>query len=489
MSKGFFKQNQLVSKKIKNGKSNTAHCGKCGLYRICTSPQMKPSGTNKLRFLSLAEAPGEGEDYKNEQFVKDVGQFHRRKLRGVGYHIDDGIKDYAIKCCPPEDKNITMTQIRCCRPKLRETIDYYKPHVILAMGEVALKALISHKFDKEIGSVGKWRGAMIPDREYQAWICPVFHPSYCLQKNTPEIAEKYYEEDLKHAMSLLDVPLPYHVFEDEESKIEILKHPKDINQYLKKLLYYDDIRLTAYDYETTGLKPYREGHRIRTCSISHGPDHAVAFPIVQSQTFIQLFERYLSSNEIHKIAANAKFERDWSYQNLGMPLHSVFFDTQIAAHHLDNRPGITSLEFQNYINFGIEPYDSEIKEYLKSKDVNGKEGSGNDFNNIFKADLRKLLIYNGMDSMTEFRLSLVQMDRMGIDYSHLYNGIGGEVLAPQYPDFNVKRGGVDEKKEKRKQEKAGRQKKSVAKRRKASTPKKKPEASSQEKKKKKRTKG
>jgi len=437
MAKGFFKQDDLASKKIQKGNSKTAHCGECGLYKTCMSPKMPPTGSNKYRFLSLAEAAGEKEDYRNEQLVGDSGQFHRRKLRMFGFNIDDGIKDNANKCHPPGNKTPTATQRRACRPFLQETIDTYNPHVILALGESALRALISHKFDKDIGGIGKWRGAMIPDREYQAWICPMFHPSYCIRKTTPEIAEKYYEDDLKHALNLLDVPLPYHVFENEESKIEILKHPKEINKYMQSLIHYDDIQLSAFDYETTGLKPYREGHKIRTCSISQGPDHAVAFPMIQSQEFQRLFARFCASTEIKKIAANAKYERDWTMVNLDLSLNEIFFDTQLGAHFLDNRPGITSLEFQNYINFGIEPYDKEIKEYLKSKDVNGNEGSGNDFNNIFKADLRKLLIYNGMDSMTEFRLGLVQMDRIGIDYSHLYSGVDGKVLAPQYPDFKT----------------------------------------------------
>lgn len=465
MAKGFFKQNQVSSKKIQKGNSKTAHCGECGLYKSCSNPKMPPTGNNKHPFLSLNYAVEEKDDYKNEQFIDDGSQFHRRKLRSLGYHIDDGIKDNAIKCNPPENKTPTMTQVRACRPKLVETINTYRPHVILAIGEIALRALISHKFNKDIGSIGKWRGMMIPDREYQAWICPIFHPNYCLSKKTSEVVEKYYEEDLKHAMNLLNVPLPYHVFEDEKSKIEILKHPNEINKYMQKLIHYDDIRLTAFDYETTGLKPYREGHKIRTCSISHGPDHAVAFPMIQSQEFQRLFARFCASTEIKKIAANAPFERDWSNVCLGMEINAIFFDTQLASHHLDNRPKITSLEFQNYVNFGIEPYDSEIKEFLKSKDVNGKEGSGNDFNTIFKADLLELLTYNGMDSLTEFRLGLVQMDRIGIDYSHLYSGVGGKILAPQYPDYKEDKRGKDngekskEGKKKRKPKKKTSQKK------------------------------
>lgn len=438
MGKGFFRQEQIASNRNFNT-PNHAQCGKCKLKDTCMSPKMPPTGNFKVPLYQIAEAPGGWEDQKNEQLVGDSGQFHRRVMRRLGFHIDDGLKDNANRCRPPENKKPTKTQMQHCRPNIRETINKYKPHVIIAMGEMAVKSLIDHKFDGDIGEIGKWQGAIIPDQEYKAWICPTFHPSYVIRDTSPKAVEKIYEENLKHALQMLDIPLPYYVFENEEDKIEILKHPKEINKFMKKLVHFHDVRLTAFDYETSGLKPHKEGHKIKTCSISWGPDHAVAFPIIKSPDFHKLFARYLASTDIMKMAADLKYEKNWSETVLGMNINGWKFDTQLGAHVLDNRPKITSLEYQNYVTFGQEPYDGSVKKYIKPN----KNPGGNDFNYIDQADLRELLLYNGMDSMTEFRLGIVMMARMGIEYQHLFNEVSAEELAPQYFEI-LEKGSADD---------------------------------------------
>jgi DNA polymerase len=431
--KGFFNKSQVASKKY-DTKTKSPRCGRCKLYETCKSPKMPPTGRGEQKVLYVGEAPGRKEDLRNEQFVGESGSILRRLLRKNGADLDAGIKTNSLICRPPDNEKPTKKQITACRPNLQQTIQQFQPHVIIPMGEMALKALISHKFQKDIGGIGRWRGSMIPDREYKCWICPTFHPSYVSRDETPESAEPIFKEDLRHALRLLDVPLPDYVYEDEEDKIEIIKHPKEITQWLKKLVHMEDVRLTAYDYESTGLKPQHPDQRIRTCSISCGPNHAVAFPIVQSKDFEQAFVRYLSSFEIKKIAANMKFERDWSQVKFGAMVNGLFLDTMLASHVLDNRPKINGLEFIAYAYFGVEPYDSEVRKYLKTDN-----DRGNELNRIFEADLRSLLIYNGMDSMLEFRAALVQMERLGIDYSHLYSGPTGRELAPQYPYDELRR--------------------------------------------------
>ena len=83
-----------------------------------------------------------------------------------------------------------------------------------------------------------------------------------------------------------------------------------------------------------------------------------------------------------------------------------------AAHILDNRPGITGLKFQSYVQFGVLGYDDDAAPYLKSADSYGvnrimeligtKEGS------------QKLLLYNGIDSLMAYRLALPQMEVLRI---------------------------------------------------------------------------
>ncbi len=422
---GFFKSSQLTSKKIKKG-NNNARCGECGLYKNCMNPKMSAGGRGVLKILIVAEAPGPTEDKRNEQLVGKVGKFLERKLRRTcKIELNDCKKTNAVICHPENNATPNKKQIKACNPNLQQTINEFQPHVIIPLGGVALDALIGHKFDQDIGGINKWRGSIIPDREYKAWICPTFHPSYVTRETSPKAAEIIFEQDLYDATSMLDIQLPDRTYEDLESKVEILKHHTEVTHWLKKLLY-GEACLTAFDFETTGLKPQREEQRIKTCAIADSPDHVVAFPMVQNKEFRQMLNRYFSSLHIRKIIANMKYERDWCHA-FGYKLNEVYFDTMIGAHCLDNRPGITGLEYQNYVNFGIEPYDSTVKQYIKPKGM-----KGNDLNYIHQADLRDVLIYNGLDSITELRQGIVMMDRFGIDYSHLYNDCDYRDFAPQY---------------------------------------------------------
>ena len=424
--KGFFKSTQLQSKKARTRESNLAQCGKCKLYENCLNPKMQPGGKGKVKILHVGQSPDEVEDKRNDQLVGPAGTFYSKTLKKVsGIDLEDCKKTNANICKPDNNKTPTNVQIKACRPNLKSIIKEFQPHVIIALGGEATYSLIGHKFSENIGGINKWRGFVIPDREYQAWVCPIFHPSYVTRDTSPEAAEKIFKEDLYDAVSMFNVDLPYYTKEDEENKIEILKHEREINAWLKDLV--KSKSLTAFDYEASGLKPHNEKHKIKTCAISCNPDHAVAFPMYESANFLQLLEKYLASNEIKKIMANAKYERDWTNVKLNMELNGIFFDTMIAAHCLDNRPKITGVEFQDYVNFGIEPYDDKVKPYIKPKGMRG-----NDLNYIDECNLEDLLIYNGMDSMSEFRLGILQMNVLGIEFEHLYSGKNLKEIAPQY---------------------------------------------------------
>lgn len=304
MNNGFFKQSQIQSKKINQRVPSTAQCGKCKLYQTCKNPKMPATGRGKIKLLSLAEAPGAEEDKKNEQLIGKVGQYYRRIMRSFEIDIDDGMKTNANICRPPKNKTPTLGQIKACRPNLVKTLNEFQPHVIIALGEVAVQSLIDHKFSKKVEGMQKWAGHIIPDREYNAWICPTFHPSYVQRETTPEIVEKYFKDHLRHAVKMLDVPLPEYS-KDETQHVEILKHEKETVSWLMDLMKKESV-LTAFDYETTGLKPQKKEQAIRTCSISLGPYHAVAFPIFDSDRFLSVFRSYLSSPKMKKIAANMK---------------------------------------------------------------------------------------------------------------------------------------------------------------------------------------
>ena len=414
MNKGFFwpcEASHVTTKTSRMvhapSKLQKVGCASCGLYKTCKSPKMPITGKGKRGILVIAEAPGRQEDEQNTQLVGLVGQLFRRELHHVGIDLDkDCWKTNAINCRPPNNRKPTSKEIQACRPRVWKMIEEYKPKLILLLGGSALEFFLGHRWKKALGGITKWRGWRIPDRDVKAWVCPLFHPSYIGRQEDDKAVILQFRQDLKRAVSLIENPFP--AFQDEKERVVIHTDITDIVTFLSYMAYHPP-KVIAFDYETTGIKPYREGHQIVSCAIADSANCSHAFPFKElSQATLNLLQNILQNKNIKKIAANMKFECIWSRVYLNCRVRGWYWDTMQAAHILDNRPGITGLKFQSYAQFGILDYSSEIAPFMKS----GDSRNSNDFNHIEKANLDELLLYNGMDALLTFRLAQLQIKKI-----------------------------------------------------------------------------
>jgi hypothetical protein len=120
------------------------------------------------------------------------------------------------------------------------------------------------------------------------------------------------------------------------------------------------------------------------------------------------FISLLQDKMILKCGHNIKFEQAWSEVILGTNVEGWHWDSMLAAHILDNRPNITGLKFQTYVNFGVADYASEVSPWLKSGD---KDGNGkNTVEELVSTESGrdKLLRYCAYDSIYEYRLQAMQ---------------------------------------------------------------------------------
>lgn len=383
-------------------------CIKCHLDRGCSSPKMPPSGKGEKGLLVIAEAPGRKEDEEGIQLIGKAGQIIRRSLKKVGIDLDrDCRKTNAVICRPPKNRTPTDKEIQACRPHVWKEIKEFCPKVILICGGAALESFLGHRWNEALGGINRWRGWAIPDREVGAWVVPTFHPSYIdRNKNNPAVSVVF-ERDIQRAVELLEVPFPQ--YEDEMKAVKIIDNDLDL-RYKLESLYREarkEKRLTAFDYETTGLKPYKEGHRIVSASIclEYSQGYSFMFPPHDSEA-CSWFTRILETPSIPKTAHNIKFEDTWSVVALNARVRNWKWCSMQAAHILDNRPKVSGLDFQAYVNFGLLPWGGEVTPYLKSP------GGGNEFNKIDKAPRRKLLEYGGIDSLVQYRLAIKQMEEI-----------------------------------------------------------------------------
>ena len=414
---GFFTKKETQSDSRPDGRSYS--CASCGLYQNKIHPRMAAFGNFKKGILNIGEAPGRQDDKVGRQWQSRMGKGLQQAFNPQGIDVfEDCLNINAVNCRPVNDKGDqrppTAYEIACCRKRVLRIIKHHKPKVILLHGHSALQSIIGHRWKKKLGKFDKWRGWTIPDRDFNTWICPVFHPSYVEKMDSQECGTVW-QQDLTKAFSMLKEPLPD--FPNEEKQVVLVTNRDAVTSTLKKLNMgaLNGPQLMAFDIETTGLKPYdKKNHRIVCTSFCDNPNLVYVVPELRRKDHKKALKELLENPKIGKIAANMKFEDTWENVMNGITVQNWTWDTMQAGHILDSRRGITSLKFQTYINFGVVDYDSEISSYLE-----GDPKNANSVNKILNLTstpegLKKIMTYCGMDSLFEYRLAIQQMEQMNV---------------------------------------------------------------------------
>jgi hypothetical protein len=262
-------------------------------------------------------------------------------------------------------------------------------------------------------TVGIWRGFPIPWREEGVWVLCTYHPSYLLREQSGA-AERIVRQDLSLLPKLLLKPLPQMPDGALEDRVRFLEEEEAI-RVLSKMRSSPPPLLT-FDYETTGKKPFRPGHQILCCGFSTDPDSASVFWLGDqaSKELVGAWRAVLESEAIAKTAHNMKFEELWSRYILGSRIASWAWDSMLGAHFLDNREGITNLEFQSIRHFGVFGYKHAVSRFLTSP-ASRKEAAlrANGFNKATSAPRNQLMMRCGLDALFERRLAEIQMRELG----------------------------------------------------------------------------
>jgi uracil-DNA glycosylase family 4 len=404
--KGFFNRSETQLLGMQEGSSLS--CISCGRYKSAINPKLAPSGKGNAGLVVIDEAPSIDNDRKHVR-IGGLDSFINQTYSQVGIDLqNDAMLVHAVNCWSGSDP--TSREIACCRLKVVPAIKQAQPKVIIVHGEKALESVIGHRWKGSLGGISKWQGWSIPDREWNAWVCPTFTPSYVKQeqdRNKETEVPVIWRRDIQNAISLLDVPFP--AYKDEATQIEIVEEPRLVRKLLKDLN--RQTSLLAFDIEATGLRPFNISlHEIACISFCNNDDVAYVIPAPKDTRTIQLLTTLLENPAIPKTAANMKYENLWMDVMYNIHVTPWQWDTMLAAHLLDNRPGVTGLKFQAYVNFGTLGYEQEINPFLESPDSTVT-------NRVMElmADRvwrHKLMTYCGIDSLVERRLAVAQMRKI-----------------------------------------------------------------------------
>ena len=379
-------------------------CGACGLWQGCQSPKMPVAGEGRKGIMVAAESPGKTEDEEGIPLVGKAGQLLQKYLSQVGINLfrDCWVVNSA-RCRPPRNA-LPPKAIGYCRPFTVNDIRELKPRAILLLGGAAIKSIIGWQWREEVGDVGRWVGWQIPCQELNAYLCPTWHPSYLARQEGARdypVLEGWFLRHLRAFARLTDRPWPNGP-PDYASQVQVTIDPDEAAQVVEKFT--QNNKLTAFDFETDRIKPDHPDAFIHSCALSDGED-TVAFPWVGEAT--RAMKKFLCSG-VPKIGWSIKFESRWARKIAGVRIRNWRWDGMLAAHVLDNRRGITGLEFQAWVQLGQRPWDESVLPFLKSA------GGGNAPNRIKQADLRKVLMYCGCDARLEFELARIQAKQLGI---------------------------------------------------------------------------
>lgn len=386
----------------------TLSCLSCGLREGVVTPKMEAYGKGREGILVIGEAPGQAEDRKGMPWQGRTGRLLQKTLYdGMGIDLfEDCLCVNAINCRPPDNRKPRAFEIDCCREVVVDNVlKEFRPHVILLLGSSALESFLSPRWLTDLGGIMKWRGFVITDQDYEAFVVPTFHPSYVSRMDSREV-NTIWRQDLDHIPRLLESEVPDY-FEPTIHYLEDLSPLRGLDKA-------DEI---AIDYETTGLKPQRQGQRIKCAAVCANDREVYAFMMPPTKAGRKPFTDLLINPNVGKMAHNMKFEHAWTYEKLGIEIQNWQWDSMLAAHQIDNRTGITSLKFQTYVNFGVIIKDEDVSKYLYQK-----SGSGNGFNNVEELleqpeGQEKLLRHVALDAYYEYRLAKVQMREL--DYNYL----------------------------------------------------------------------
>lgn len=383
---GFFSKSKLLQQNPTN-RLSIPKCGICGLKK--KSQVVEPIGEGQKGILIIGQTPDNSEFDRLKKICK---------TQGINL-LRDCIITHACKCVTEQDE-LSDIQIEACRANVFKNIHRLKPKVVILLGLGAVKSVLGHIWKDNIESVNQWVGFQIPSDDYKAFICPTYHPSY-LDSMEDRTLELLFKRHIIKALKKVtnSVELPNHKLSQYKNEITIIRDIEKIKNKLKQFI--DEGGWQAFDFETNTMKPETRWSKIVSCSISTG-DETIAF--LFKDEIIETFKEYISSPNIKKIASNLKFEDRWCRVKLNCKVRNWGWDTMLAAHTIDSRRKITGLKFQVFANFGIKDYNSHIEPFLKCE--SGK------INRIEEIDTRDLLLYNGLDSLFEYKLCLEQFRRL-----------------------------------------------------------------------------
>jgi DNA polymerase len=198
-----------MAKSLKELREEARACQDCPLWANATQTVFG-AGDPHAQVMLVGEQPGDEEDKKGLPFVGPAGRLLDRALEAAGVnrehlYVTNAVKHFKWQLRGKRRLHKTPAQreIDACHQWLEGEIQTVKPHVIVALGATAAKAVIGPQFKVSIQRGQFVESALAP------YVFATFHPSALLRLKEDEEREAAFAQlvnDLKLINKALERP-------------------------------------------------------------------------------------------------------------------------------------------------------------------------------------------------------------------------------------------------------------------------------------------
>jgi uracil-DNA glycosylase len=186
-----------MAKPLEKIREDARRCQDCPLWANATQTVFG-AGDPHARVMLVGEQPGDEEDKKGLPFVGPAGRLLDRALEAAGVdrehlYVTNAVKHFKWQLRGKRRLHKTPAQreIDACHQWIEREIQTVKPHVIVALGSTAAKAIISRDF-----KVTVQRGQFV-ESPLAPYVFATFHPSALLRLREEEEREAAFAQLVK----------------------------------------------------------------------------------------------------------------------------------------------------------------------------------------------------------------------------------------------------------------------------------------------------
>ena len=347
-------------------------------------------GNPNARLMVVGEAPGADEEREGIPFIGASGRIVDDCLETGGMDRSEVYVTNVVKIRPPNNEIYRLpelgTKIDDFLPQLWKEIDEINPNCILALGNVALKALTGETGIKD------YRGSILPNcRSILPKVVASIHPASLFHTNDGSMMSyrdrAFIQFDVNRAIKQSE----FKEYRPPSRNLIIARNSRDLYSFWDRHVS-RGFRRFATDIETSKTIPmcisfaFTAHEAISVPLLDYArPENPDGMPLHDLAIIWKWISEWLLDPQYQIIGQNLKFDQG-RLEEIGVDMRWPWFDTSIAWHTLYSELP-KKLAFIASIITEEPYYKDELEEYNPRRDK-----------------LDKRLKYNAKDSAVEFEV-------------------------------------------------------------------------------------